>query len=136
MVGLLAACATPVLDDFETTKLRVGDQPLTVAVADNPELRQQGLRGVESLPGGLDGMLFVFEETRSATFGMLDTLLALDIWWFDADGRLVGSTEMQPCPEEPCTAFASPGPVRWALETPGGEFDFEPGARLSTVDSP
>ena len=126
----------PALDGFDTSQIRVGGQALSVAMADTPERRQQGLRSVESLPRGLEGMLFVFGESRPATFGMLDTLLPLDIWWFDADGRLVGATEMQPCPEEPCTAFASPGPVSWALETPLGAFDFEPGAQLSTVENP
>ena len=122
--------------DFETTEVSVGNHRLMVALADNPERRRQGLRDVEALPEGLDGMLFAFGEARPATFGMLDTLVPLDIWWFDADGRLLGSAEMQPCPEEPCTSFASPGPVAWALETPAGRFDFDPEARLSTVDSP
>ncbi len=75
-------------------------------------------------------MLFVFERSRSATFGMLNVPLPLDIWWFDENGVLLGSAAMDPCPEEPCTDYASPGSVMWALETPSGDFDFQPGEVL------
>jgi hypothetical protein len=135
-VLVLAACAGPGLEGFETRDIRIGDQALTVAVADTPSLRQQGLRGVEALPEGLDGVLFVFEETRPAVFGMLDTLIPLDIWWFDEEGALVGLTEMRPCPAEPCPDYASPGSVARALETPAGEFAFPAGAKLSSGDNP
>lgn len=133
---VLAACAGPDLEGFETRDTRIGDQTLTVAVADTPSSRQQGLRDVEALPEGVDGMLFVFEETRPAVFGMLDTLIPLDIWWFDEGGALVGHTEMTPCPAEPCPDYASPGSVAWALETPAGEFVFAAGAMLSSGDNP
>ncbi len=79
-------------------------------------------------------MLFVFERSRSATFEMADTPIPLDIWWFDIDGRLLGSTAMQPCPSSPCPGYASPGAVRWALETPAGDLDLMPGDTL-TIDS-
>jgi uncharacterized membrane protein (UPF0127 family) len=113
----------------------VGEEPLTVLVASTPEQRAQGLRQVEDLEG-YDGMLFAYDEPSSATYGMRDTLIPLDIWWFDAEGRLLGSTEMQPCVESNCTSYGSPGPIKWALETPLGQYDFQPGATLSTVENP
>jgi uncharacterized membrane protein (UPF0127 family) len=132
----LVACTGPAsLDGFETTTIEVGDQTLTVALAETADQRSQGLRGVEELPEGLDGMLFVFEQPRTATFGMGDTLIPLDIWWFDADGALVGSTEMTPCAAEPCTAYGSPGEVAHALETPAGELELAPGDVLN-VETP
>jgi uncharacterized membrane protein (UPF0127 family) len=123
------------LEEFETAEILVGDQILHVAVAETSRQARQGLRGIEVLPTGLDGMLFVFGESRTATFGMRDTLIPLDIWWFDGDGVLVGSSEMEPCVETPCTSYGSPGEVAWALETPLGEFDLVPGDRL-TFDGP
>lgn len=128
----MAACAqtAPALAGFETSDIEVGGETLTVALAETPEQRSQGLRGVEELPEGLDGMLFVFEAARPATFGMRDTLVPLDIWWFDANGRLLGSTEMEPCPSEPCTTYGSPGEVAWALETPAEQVEFAPGDSL------
>ena len=128
----MTACSSSFgLDSFETGDIEVGGQTLTVAIAETAEQRSQGLRGVEALPSGLDGMLFVFEQTRTATFGMEDTLIPLDIWWFDQDGRLVGSAEMAPCEAAPCTAYGSPGEVAYALETPTGSIELEPGDRLS-----
>lgn len=113
----------------------MGDVTLTVAVADTADERRQGLRRVEELPDGLDGMLFVFEDVRSVTFGMRETIIPLDIWWFDGDGALLGTTAMTPCPAEPCSIYAPPAPVAWALETPQGERSFPPGAVLSSGDS-
>lgn len=114
---------------FPIEPVSVGDVELEVAVASTPEQRSQGLRGVEELDG-YDGMLFVFEETRGATFGMRDTLIPLDIWWFDGDGVLIGSTEMQPCEEAICASYGSPGEVGWALETPLGQWEFSLGDLL------
>jgi uncharacterized membrane protein (UPF0127 family) len=119
-----------VLEGFETAEIEVGGRVLTVAVAETSAQRSQGLREVETLPPGIEGMLFVFGEARTATFGMRDTLIPLDIWWFDGDGRLLGSAEMSPCVAEPCAGYGSPGEVAWALETPAGEEDFAPGDSL------
>ncbi len=125
------AQTTPSLAGFDTAGVEVGGETLTVAMAETPQQRSQGLRSVEELPEGLDGMLFVFEEARPATFGMRDTLIPLDIWWFDANGRLVGSTEMAPCPSEPCPNYGSPGEVAWVLETAAGDVELAPGDTLT-----
>lgn len=108
----------------------MGGQTFTVALAESDEQRSQGLQGVEALPSDLDGMLFVFEKTRTATFGMENTLIPLDIWWFDGDGILLGSTEMTPCQAAPCTPYRSPGEVAHALETPAGQHQFPLGSTL------
>lgn len=120
------------LAGFESARIDVGDVSLTVAIAETSSQRSQGLRDVEELPDGIDGMLFVFEQTRPASFGMRDTLIPLDIWWFDAEGRLVGTTEMEPCPSSPCPTYESPGEVAWALETPMGEWEFASGDVIVT----
>jgi len=125
-----APAAAP--EGSRTEAISVDGADLKVWVADSASVRSQGLMGVESLPDGVDGMLFVFENASLRSFHMLDTRLALDIWWFDADGHLIGSDEMEPCPEEPCPSHSSPDEVAWALETPLGDFDFPMGAVLST----
>ena len=132
------ACAAPpsTLDRFETIEVMIDGSSLTVALAETSAQRSQGLRGVETLPEGVDGMLFAWDVPIEATFGMRDTLITLDIWWFDEAGSLLASTEMSPCPDGDCVSYRSPGPVLWALETPAGERDFDPGTRLSTVESP
>lgn len=105
-----------------------------MAIADEPAERGSGLMEVEDL-GALDGMLFVYDTEAPATFWTLNMQIPLDIWWFDGDGILIGTAEMDPCPFEPCVRYGSPGPVRWVLETTLGEFEFERGSLLSTVES-
>jgi len=143
---LLTACAEPTASSdptttgpvtttgsgFATATIEVAGTELKVWVADTPSQRAQGLREVEALPEGVDGMLFVWETPTTPTFGMRDTLIPLDIWWFDADGVLIGMTEMRTCPDGDCVSYAAPGPVRWALETPAGAHDFPPEADLTT----
>lgn len=123
----------PTTSPFPIETIAVGETRLDVWVADEGEERSQGLMGVEELPEGIDGMLFVFETLHPAGFHMRNTLMELDIWWFDGDMILVGTTQMEPCTEEPCLTYQSPGDIQWALETPRGKSDFEPGDRLSIV---
>lgn len=137
--GLVAASCSGVpadrdLSGVETLDIGVGGQTLTVAIADDATERRQGLSGVDDL-GGLDGMLFVFDEPTETTFSMTDTLLPLDIWFIDATGKIVGTAEMELCDVGPCTQFASPGPVGWVLETPAGVFDFDSADQLSNLPS-
>jgi uncharacterized membrane protein (UPF0127 family) len=131
---VVVACgsALPVgLEGFGQAIITVGDEELTVLVADTPDERRQGLMGVDELPEGIDGMLFVFPTAGSVSFYMLETLIPLDIWWFGADGSLLGGTAMEPCPARPCVSYRSPGPVRWTLETPQGRYELEAGELLS-----
>jgi uncharacterized membrane protein (UPF0127 family) len=109
----------------------VGDDRLDVLIADTPEERQTGLQGVEEIPGGADGMLFVYETSSEVHYFMLGVPIALDIWFFDPEGVLIGSTEMAPCPAEPCPTYSSPGPVSWVLETVAGVYGYDDGAVLS-----
>ena len=114
-----------------TTSVEVSETHLDVLIADTPGERQAGLQGVEEIPGGADGMLFVYETPAEVRYFMLDVPIALDIWFFDPEGILIGSTEMAPCPAEPCPIYPSPGEVSWVLETLAGVYDFDDGAVLS-----
>ena len=134
MLLLAAGCtAQPALDDrYPVKTIAIDATNLTVWVGDQPSSRQRGLIGLVELPRGIDGMLFVWDSPGSRSFHMTDTLIPLDIWWFDSDGALIGSTTMEPCRLAPCPAYLSPRDVLWALETPAGERDLAMGAILST----
>lgn len=81
--------------------------------------------------GDLDGMLFVYTEERLLSFWMQDTLIPLDIAFFDAEGDLVGVTTMTPCEESDCPNYLSPGEAQFAVEVPAGAFsDLSPDAVL------
>lgn len=132
---LLVSCTVSSTDPFPVSSVTVGDVELSVWTADDPAERRQGLRGVDRLPGDVDGMVFVYVTPVAASYVMEDTLIALDIWWFDGDGVLVGTDAMTPCPAEPCPDYPSPGPILTVLETPAGEYHFEVGSVISTVVS-
>lgn len=131
---MVAACTTAVmgLEGFDTSVVEIGGETLNVAIAETLDQRSQGLMGLESLPDGIDGMLFVYDTPGPRSFHMKNTFIPLDVWWFDGEGFLIGSGRMEPCLNDPCVDYRSPGPAAWVLESPVDEFLFAQGDRLST----
>lgn len=107
------------LEDPEVREIGVDGETLTVAWADDIGERSQGLRGISDL-GDLDGMLFDMVGESSATFTMSGVPIALDIYFFDLDGRSLGMLEMEPCLEGSCPSYSLGVPFRYALEVPAG----------------
>ncbi len=124
---------------FEIINAHLGGRFLLLAVADTPALQSRGLMGVESM-GDLHGMVFVWEEARPVSFWMKNTLIPLDIGYFDQNGALIRVLSMTPCTSDPCPTYPSETPVRFALETlPGLFVGVEAGESLTlggTVASP
>jgi uncharacterized membrane protein (UPF0127 family) len=123
-VVLLAAACTAGgkgLPGFATVEVGVGGETWAVALAEDEAERARGLMGVADL-GGLRGMLFVFPADGRAAFWMKDTVLALDVGFFAADGSLVDVLEMVPCAADPCPVYRPAGSYRYALEVPAGGF--------------
>lgn len=119
------ASIPPELAEHEIAMVPVGDRDLLLAIADNPALRERGLMGVSDL-GELDGMLFYWRHEAFETFWMKDTLIPLDIVWFNEDGTFVARESMEPCPAEPCPSYAPDGApdFRYAIEAPPGTLDW------------
>ena len=93
---------------------------LQVEIADTPAKQEQGLMGRTQLPQDT-GMLFVFSQEEPLSFWMKDTLIPLDIVFFDAQGQWVSHQTMIPCaPGSECTIYPSQKPSRYALELPAG----------------
>jgi uncharacterized membrane protein (UPF0127 family) len=110
---------------FDRTEIRLGGQDWTVAVADTPVLRGQGLMRVTELVD-VDGMIFVWDEEISASFFMLHVSIPLEIAFFDSNGALVDHFTMAPCPDDddaPCPTYPAAGPFQYAIETTVGGFD-------------
>lgn len=115
-----APISTGDLGEVTTRLITVDDTELVVAVAATGAERSQGLRGVDDL-GDLDGMLFSWGgEEVTSRFTMADTLISLDIAFFDANGVLVDAFRMTPCEGEDCPTYAAAAPYSYALETPAG----------------
>jgi uncharacterized membrane protein (UPF0127 family) len=114
--------ARPPFAGLTATRFAVGDDCLELVAADEPAERGRGLMEQEDL-GPYDGMLFVSASPSSSPFVMRDTLVPLDIAWFDEDGRRVGEAQMEPCPEDvaDCPGYPPGAPWHFALETLRGE---------------
>lgn len=91
-----------------------------VEVATTPEQQAHGLMDRSSMPAD-HGMLFVFQQDAPLTFWMKDTLIPLDMLFFDANHRLVAiQADAQPCKADPCRVYPSDVPARYVLELNAG----------------
>ena len=109
-------------EQFREASVVVDDEKLLLLVAATGEQRAQGLRGVEDL-GAYDGMAFVYDVPTTTGFTMADTLISLDIGFYDSEGSLVDRLEMEPCPDaqEACPVYRPGGSFRVAIEMSRGE---------------
>ncbi len=92
-------------------------------LADTPTDRSRGLMDVTSL-GRYEGMVFRFPSPVSEEFYMLRTRLPLSIAFIGADGDLVSTADMTPCPNDddlpPCPRYRAAGEYALAVEVPEG----------------
>lgn len=107
------ACAPGVAD------LRDADTSLRfqVEVMDTPEGHARGLMFRESLPR-FSGMLFVYEAAGPVAFWMENTLIPLDMLFFDGAGRLQRIHE-NAVPLDRTSIFGGED-IRYVLEINGG----------------
>jgi uncharacterized protein len=128
----VASCAKASPSEGEarvTSVVLHGDQgpvPVQVEEAASPAEREEGLMGRTSL-GPDRGMIFLFSDVSdgpvTSAFWMKDTLIPLSVAFWDANGRIVGIRNMDPCTTDPCPTYGSPEPYVGALEVNEGFFD-------------
>ncbi|MFO1209620.1 MAG: DUF192 domain-containing protein [Amaricoccus sp.] len=124
--GRAADCAPDVVD------LRDADTSLRfhVEVMDTEEGREKGLMLRESLPK-FSGMLFVYDEPQPVAFWMKNTLIPLDMLFFDGKGKLERiKSQAQPMDETPVIGGND---IQYVLEINGGlaeQLGIEPGAEM------
>ncbi len=91
-----------------------------VELAVTREERKQGLMYRDVLAPN-QGMLFVYPGPQIISFWMKQTLIPLDILFFDREGRLVQSFKnVQPCRISPCKTYTNTEPAQYVLELPAG----------------
>lgn len=89
-------------------------------LAESDRQVRQGLMGRSDL-SGYDGMIFRFAQDTTVSFFMRNVPMPLEIAWFDADGRLVSTADMAPCPDrDGCPTYPPGGAYRYALEVEDG----------------
>lgn len=92
---------------------------LNVAIAGTEQARDTGLMGVTSLKTH-DGMAFVFAAPTNVNFWMKNTVIPLDIAFWNARGIIVTTYTMVPCTADPCHQYASSAPYVGAVEMGSG----------------
>ena len=126
--------------DFDVIPLTLdrGDgTPVTleVEIASTPFQHQYGLMFVTTLADN-QGMLFVFPKTAMRSFWMKNTLIPLDMLFFDDSGQLVNG--IADVPPRTLSPRKSTAPARYVLELKGGSmarFGITGPARLLFPDS-
>ena len=94
---------------------------LQVEIARTGAQRERGLMGRRTL-GAKAGMVFLYPEPHRGAFWMKDTLIPLDIAFYDGRGRILRILTMQPCRRDPCTLYDPAVAFRGALEVKAGSF--------------
>lgn len=113
---------------------------MTLEVAATRASRQCGLMHRTELPAD-QGMLFVYEEDTIGGFWNCNTFIPLTLAWIDADGTIIGLSDMDHQtpgqPQIPVSTYP-PGPYRFVIEANRGwfaEHGVVPGDRVDLSDA-
>ena len=102
-------------------RVRLGGEWFSVELAITPKEQSLGLMFRDSMPDD-HGMLFIFPTEARRSFWMKNTRIALDIFYFDKDLKLVSVSEnTPPCRVQQCPSYPSDGPARYVLELNAGK---------------
>ena len=120
LAGLAAA---PALDrGTATITTRTGAKVVVdVQIADTSAERQRGLMYRRSLPAR-SGMVFAYAQATRGGYWMKNTLIPLDIAFYDRRGRILRILTMTPCRRDPCRIYDPRVTYRGALEVNAGAF--------------
>lgn len=125
MIGLLLALLATSSASAEAvrlpaTRLMLEGHAISAEVADDDRERMRGLMFRESM-GADEGMVFVFDAELPLSFWMKNTLIPLDMLYFDQRGRLVSiQHSVPPCKTAHCPSYPSDGVARYVLELNAG----------------
>ena len=111
------ATAKPCSDTRVDLRGDWGQASFDITIADTPKKRALGLMHVEHLPRH-SGMLFIYPSEAKVAFWMKNTLISLDMLFFDASGTMTGMhANAQPHDLAPKVGGEN---VKYVLEINGG----------------
>ena len=113
---LFCGCLNPKLKD----EVCFNNQCLVVEIAFKEGERFKGLQFRKTLQKNY-GMLFIFPKPQRYSFWMKDTLIPLDIVWFDFNRKVVHIEYNVPsCEKDPCPTYYPPLEALYVLEVNAG----------------
>lgn len=120
LATICTACASAATDDQASPAVGLHGHLMHVEIAADNPAREHGLMDRTNMAPDR-GMLFVFPDDDVRTFWMKDTLIPLDMLFFDAQRRLVTlRADVPPCKADPCALYPSTLPARYVLELNAG----------------
>lgn len=106
-----------------TLRTAKGDFVIDVEIADVSSERTKGLMYRDSMKDN-HGMFFVFDNEEQLSFWMKNTLIPLDMIFFDSNYKVVHvQKNALPCKADPCEVFPSIKPAKYVLEVKAGTSD-------------
>lgn len=116
--GASAAAAAPAA--LPSASATLHGQHFSIELATTPAEQEYGLMNRTSMAAD-HGMLFVFHDTAPRIFWMKNTLIPLDMLFFNAHHKLVAiQADALPCKADPCQLYPSGVPARYVLELNAG----------------
>lgn len=101
-------------------ELVINNAVFEVDLAVTPEERKTGLQNRKHLAEN-QGMLFIYPEPRIISFWMKETLIPLDMLFFDSHGQLLEAFDkVPPCTTSSCKTYTNGKPSQFVLEIPAG----------------
>jgi uncharacterized protein len=114
---LFPGCDYIFTQNLKKINAKIGGVSVSLEVVATPADRQKGLMYRTSM-GENDGMIFVFPSAQPQSFWMKNTLIPLDLGYFDYQGYLIEVYTMHPDNGE--KFYNSSEPVLYAIEMNAG----------------
>ncbi len=117
-LGIVVGVCFLVDQSINTHHVKIGDQLITVDIAEKTIDQERGLSGRKDLCADC-GMLFIFTHKKQRTFWMNDMQFDIDVLWI-SDEVIVGMQENVSYERQSQEIFSSQKPVDKVLELPAG----------------